>query len=501
MLLIILIFIQLLKTVYSGATDDNKCVSLLQSNVCSAFSQFYIGLPGLSNEYPFLINITTIEDFDNRLLEYVNSTSNYLFPLGCLSSNYNPIIPYARYSLTHLCAKLIQNPTYSLPCNFNYGLNPPPLCQQTCYDWVDSVAKITSSPLVCSNSIQRNETLASYTDHCNTWEGFNGTITQNCISGIANEPYSCGFGNDTSAACKYCETNHEDKCCQTIYYCHPSLSAGAIVGIVIGCTVAIALIVITFIWYCYRNKIHLHMKPFQFISPSSSTTASENNSSQPTPVHTVVQNKAVRQFDNYIGQFPYKHDIREIPNKPIITTTITNSPAVEKVPSITTLSSPLSEEFFGVIHPYSPQLPDELTLTVGDIICLALRFDDGWALGFNVTTGAKGAFPLVCISNVPEEDIDQLLTTEVQENNNLSLSTNTVIEKWRESLQPSLSLNSYYDGEDDTHHSNNAIPKRSASYRSYEYFEIESPSSPTLHTPFFNNNQHHPLQQHQQHQQ
>ncbi|KAL9558552.1 hypothetical protein MBANPS3_000842 [Mucor bainieri] len=34
-------------------------------------------------------------------------------------------------------------------------------------------------------------------------------------------------------------------------------------------------------------------------------------------------------------------------------------------------------------------------------------------------------------------------------------------------------------------HHGSAIPKRSASYKSYDYFEIDSPSSPTLHTPFF----------------
>jgi hypothetical protein len=168
------------------------CVSLSTSKTCSAFSPFYVGLPGLARDYPFLTNATTIEEFDARLLNFVNSTSSYLFPMGCLSSNFNPTIPYARYSLTKLCAALIQNPSYSLPCNFDKDLQPPPLCQKTCYLWVDSVTRITNNPNVCSSSTLRNSTLLAFENQCKTWEGFNGTVAENCISGIANEPYTCG---------------------------------------------------------------------------------------------------------------------------------------------------------------------------------------------------------------------------------------------------------------------------------------------------------------------
>lgn len=190
--MLLITIISLCLAVASAKGAENTCVSLAKSKTCSAFSQFYIGLPGLAYDYPFLINTTTIEEFDERLLEYVNSTSDYLFPLGCLSSNYNPTIPYARYSLTRLCVGMIQNPGYSLPCNFDNGLTPPPLCQSTCFEWVESITHITQNPRVCSDSTQRNTSIASFTDQCDTWEGYNGTITENCISGIANEPYSCG---------------------------------------------------------------------------------------------------------------------------------------------------------------------------------------------------------------------------------------------------------------------------------------------------------------------
>lgn len=56
------------------------------------------------------------------------------------------------------------------------------------------------------------------------------------------------------------------------------------------------------------------------------------------------------------------------------------------------------EDYYVVVHAYPPQMDDELALSVGDVIMLALPFDDGWALGVNLSTGLKGAFPLVCVS-------------------------------------------------------------------------------------------------------
>lgn len=531
--MLVITLISIFLAVASAKDAENTCVSLANSKTCSAFSQFYIGLPGLAYDYPFLINTTTIEEFDERLLDYVNSTSDYLFPLGCLSSNYNPTIPYARYSLTRLCVGMIQNPSYSLPCNFDNGLTPPPLCQSTCFEWVDSITHITQNPRVCSDSTQRNTSLASFTDQCNTWEGFNGTIAENCISGIANEPYSCGFGNNTRAACGYCRTHADDECCQQVTYCNDApLSAGAIVGIVIGSLVGAALIVFAAIWYYCRKRHHKHINPFTHFLPSTSTSATlttqqpqqhqqplpsssappppppPSSSHQPQRYTGTLNNGGVMvntsAFNNI--DLPFMSDKMEMTDE-YKSTTI---PAPIR-PSTESNSTPLNEEFFVVIHAYPPQMPDELELNAGDIVCLALYFDDGWALGYNVTTGQKGAFPLVCISPAPEESLDQLLqmdaslpTTMMGASHHSNTNLQMTMEKIRESVRRSLSLNSYNNhnnsnhsihssnsyNNDNMHHSNNnnTIPKRSASYKSYDYFEIDSPSSPTLHTPFFDAN-------------
>ncbi|KAJ3210345.1 hypothetical protein HDU67_005378 [Dinochytrium kinnereticum] len=56
-----------------------------------------------------------------------------------------------------------------------------------------------------------------------------------------------------------------------------------------------------------------------------------------------------------------------------------------------------SESVMRIIHPYNPTLADELQLAVGQDIIVLRSFDDGWGLGMNPTTGAQGAFPLVCV--------------------------------------------------------------------------------------------------------
>lgn len=199
LLLLLLVSVSLVSSQQPLPEDPPAiCLSLRQSKVCPAFHQFYVST-GVVDRYPFLpSNITTVQELDQGLLSFVNSTSDYLLPLGCLGTNYSPNPPYARYALTKMCARLIQDPEDSLPCNTEHNVVPPPLCQSTCLDWVHSVTAITSQPQVCSDTSQRTAALANYTSHCLSWQGYNATADQNCISGFANEPDNCGKSNSFS---------------------------------------------------------------------------------------------------------------------------------------------------------------------------------------------------------------------------------------------------------------------------------------------------------------
>ncbi|KAJ3184701.1 hypothetical protein HDU87_004105 [Geranomyces variabilis] len=50
-----------------------------------------------------------------------------------------------------------------------------------------------------------------------------------------------------------------------------------------------------------------------------------------------------------------------------------------------------------VAEAYDSQMPDEITLIVGDVVTILQAFDDGWAVGRNESTGAVGALPMSCL--------------------------------------------------------------------------------------------------------
>jgi hypothetical protein len=91
------------------------------------------------------------------------------------------------------------------------------------------------------------------------------------------------------------------------------------------------------------------------------------------------------------------------------------SPAALRDTDSVGLISKFDNEFHRVVHQYYPIQPDELFLEKDDIIVSTVAFDDGWAVGVNLTTGEKGAFPLICVTLASSEALEWLLT-EVEQN-------------------------------------------------------------------------------------
>ncbi|KAJ2545954.1 hypothetical protein EV175_005780, partial [Coemansia sp. RSA 1933] len=50
-----------------------------------------------------------------------------------------------------------------------------------------------------------------------------------------------------------------------------------------------------------------------------------------------------------------------------------------------------------VIRHFFARRDDEISLHQGDMVTLQMAFDDGWVVGKNLTTGAEGTFPLMCV--------------------------------------------------------------------------------------------------------
>ncbi|KAI8879856.1 hypothetical protein K501DRAFT_256083 [Backusella circina FSU 941] len=342
----------------TSSTYAQSCLSLQGSKACPALQQYYIS----TQNFNYLINVTNVNQLDDALFNYATSPDLYLNPLGC-PNNDQTNIPYARYSLTYLCESLLQDSDYSLPCNYNLNLSPPPLCQSTCFQYVQSINQSTDAISTCPNQSYQQQQIQAMNVTCQSWSGLNGT--GNCILGMANEPDNCGFSSQ-SEACQYCKTNQQDACCANVNHCK-TFSGGAIAGIVIGIIVFFGVIAAGLIYYRKKRRLKYQQKE-NIGYKSMGSQRRLQTSSEPKLLHDDEEGGGVSAQQDDI-----------------------------------------QEEFYQVQHAYPSQMTDELGLYVGDIVCVAMHFDDGWALGFNVTTGLKGVFPVVCVTAVPQDQLEQLL--------------------------------------------------------------------------------------------
>lgn len=475
----------LLLLISTSSAQEYTCLSLQNSVTCPAYKNFYISPGGNAQRYPFLANVTDVQSFDEGMKNLMKTANPYSVDLGCLNkaTTSSATIPYARYSLSYMCATLIQDSLYSLPCNYNNGVNPPPLCKSTCFEYTASVEAISSNPDFCLNQAMQLERLANLNSTCVYWSGLNGTT--DCIPGVANEPYNCGY-QLKSDGCAYCKTNGTDTCCQTIGSCN-SLSAGVIIGIIIGCLGFAAIAGALFFYFRHTKSKTSKNGVFTSKRFSMKAKAEGNDNSSIVGYESLGSQGALVQ-----SQQPFL--------KPAYLDTRLQPPPPPQQQEL--------EEFYQVKHPYPPQMGDELGLHVGDIVCVAMNFDDGWALGFNVTTGLKGVFPVVCVAPAPEELLEQLLfeqptnKTLVEEGSLEHMNMQEICENLRRSMSiTSRQTANTLPSEVLTQHGN--IPRRTASIMrsNYDYHESDSPTSPTLHTPFFDVNilqQQQLLQQQQQ---
>ncbi|CAO3648480.1 unnamed protein product [Cunninghamella blakesleeana] len=643
--MVMILFIIMMIKSSMGQLVTNGCISLQGSKSCSGFQKYYLGATAVNN----MLNINasslnSIDDLDNELLNYTHSSLDYMSSLGCADTSSSSSYPYARYSLSRLCAGLIQDTQSSLPCNYNNNMQPPPLCQSTCLQWISSVTNITNSSSICPNQQSKNTALFQLDDSCENWSGYSGQPPQ-CISGVENEPNNCGFNDNDSEACNYCKTNPSDTCCQSVK-CN-KLSTGAIIGIVIGSLIAGGGIIgcILFFFCCKKKRItretsfsfktyiqpstqsktnngvfdasedHHHNgshkvlidneSQFQYYNHHGNNNSNNNNNRSPiTPTFPTIQtsfpdnnnNNNIKEYhqrdhdflddnnnnsndknhrrgsssaSNPFGDSPFgdrfevislhsqttKSNI-PIKSTPLVTIDTTSTIATtngiqhqqKNIGNVNMIKEekedhfeqqqigeedePIyDEEFYQVVHPYPPQMVDELGLSVGDIVCLAMGFDDGWALGFNVNTGLKGVFPLVCVSPLPPNLLEQLYQNEnndqfsskvlIEEENNISSSIQYTqpqppppletihlhnnnnnnnnsnnnnnnqqqspmalhnIRKIREDLRRSLSLSSNYSFSSINTNTNNNNHSPSLKHLSRSHTSLSSSSSPPMTT-------------------
>lgn len=202
---------------FSQRTVAQSCIPLSGSKMCPAFPDASISSNDSSvvSLFPFLQSVTNTATFDEHLKIYVSTTfiqMKYQQLLGCRGIDLIRAKDiYARFTTTVICNAIIQNSRDVC------GLSPAaarPICAETCAQQAESESIITANRDLCPQ-LSPNADDQIRADFTNCALPAN-SLTSACISGPANEPNNCGFGESTVGLCQYCASggiNSTDTCC------------------------------------------------------------------------------------------------------------------------------------------------------------------------------------------------------------------------------------------------------------------------------------------------
>ena len=193
-------------------TGTPSCLSLEGTTTCPEFSGYYISSQmsnyssdGLNSSW--LTEASTVQKFDSLLTNYTNNgyaKSYYVDGLNC--SNFDSKSMYVRYTMTMICARLVESEPSNLCLlgkmvgnstlidpKINYLLGRK-LCRETCYSHIASLVEITQNATICPTISTATSSRSSVVNLLNAWcsnENYTDT-TQDCISGELNERQNCG---------------------------------------------------------------------------------------------------------------------------------------------------------------------------------------------------------------------------------------------------------------------------------------------------------------------
>ncbi|KAI9867540.1 MAG: hypothetical protein M1830_005769, partial [Pleopsidium flavum] len=171
-----------------------NCIPLSGSTQCSAFNQSSISTDsGLVAQYPFLSFVSSTQQFDQLLGQYVQSDYvrlKYQQLLGCNNVNLS--------NTTDLYA----------------SADSRPLCAESCAQQASSEEQMTTNNKLCGTPRPNfmDQIRADFTVCALPADSLSG----GCVTGEANEPNNCGFADSLQGLCGYCASsspNATDSCC------------------------------------------------------------------------------------------------------------------------------------------------------------------------------------------------------------------------------------------------------------------------------------------------
>ncbi|KAI9031658.1 hypothetical protein CLU79DRAFT_729533 [Phycomyces nitens] len=345
-------------------SNGQQCLSLANSTVCPAFKNYYVSIGQASfATYPWLVNITSIAEFDLGLLSYINSSTPWQ-PLGCIGHI------YPRFAATITCSTIVLDYASSLPCNLENNVLPNLLCRSTCTANIKSLSNLITTNTVTCVDDRYIQILADKQQAC-----LATTEQSTCLDGLTNEG-GCGFKDDQKSLCNYCQTVDPTlECCKGLQ-CKSIADSNRIrrnklIGIIVGTVGGLGCIVLAVLaWWCFWGK---KKKKSQ---KNTKCYTQEAYDMVPPAEPSNENDEGEHLMENWPG-VPGHPGI--IPAAAVLAKANPTNTAGE-IEGVSKVQTYL-EGFCQVIYSKEPQHEDEILINQGDIIRMYYYFDDGWALG------------------------------------------------------------------------------------------------------------------------
>jgi hypothetical protein len=376
----------------------SRCISLQQSKECPELSQYAIQAT---------VEFNSVETFDSYLakiaFEDPSSVENFKELMQCPRFE-----GQSRFMDSTLCAFMV-TASYE-QCKAEMPTNPPPLnlCTSVCEESRNSLRTALANTTMCNPQptpegaenrrllFTAGTTTRNLNDFCTSVAANPASRSETCFKGLKKELDLCGF-HKREFAVEFCEANKSAECCRALEggeggeageggksergekKHHGPEGASMTVTIVAAVlVVGVAGVAYFVVGYLQKQNHHEHKKPAYLEQKHKSFGFLNTEPTQAKSSTFANVRESIRRASRMLA----------IPD---LALTKDAQPDMEqgldisqKVPSGTKLKC---EE------PYDPQMDDEMVCNVGDVIQVLEDYDDGWAMGDNLTTLEKGAFP------------------------------------------------------------------------------------------------------------
>ncbi|KAJ1974274.1 hypothetical protein H4R34_004779, partial [Dimargaris verticillata] len=350
----------------------SACYSLKASKYCGAgFGDFHVSraLP-VGDGVP--VNAEELDKLMDRFLGTASDEGQINQQYGChgWKGSDSP-----QYRISYMCRSLLDN-TASQQCNV--GRTIPPLCQSSCDTYTQGWKDFLLNADNCPNQGLTQALYQQLRNSCQS-SAYGGSSNDQCIRAEDNEPDTCGFlPNQMDAACSFCDqdANRDSACCRTLvkgskcpnltnspnngtFYPSDHTSTTKLLAIILPCVFGGLFLLGLLLFFLYRRRQRKRDR-IQGLLPTTTL-------------------RGQKMFNGKVGStFPT-----------VVPKEASSGDAVK----------------CRVTHVFTPRMEDEILLTPGDKVLIYKTFDDGWAVGYNLSTGQQGTVPMVCVTALTAESL------------------------------------------------------------------------------------------------